>query len=293
MSVGPAYDAFNDTEARLEAIRRALPPNPGRALDLGAGTGWLSQELAARGWEVIAVESNKAAAKRCRARGVTVVNKTLTYAGLLELMAHPWDLIAAMNFLHHTNDPRAFITELLGSTINTVLMQTPDRIEHGNQAVAGSHYLAILYDLALARGPSVLDWFPTNLDARARRPILIWDAGIIIGTVVSGHGYSTTQWEEVGAVVAAELGLEAHTGTLNLELDKALDDEELTDLADTKWGMVRGVEVLAGGVPAWALRMPNSDRGPMFTELLSATHMREALELENGARVPLRLKAGG
>lgn len=290
-AAGPAYDTANNTEGRLELIRRALPDKPGRALDLGAGTGWLSKELAGRGWSVVAVEANPQAARRCAAQGVRVENRTLSFKALAELLAEPWDLIAAINFLHHTADPRAILELMLGAHARMVVIQIPDRIEHANRSVIGNQYIAQLYDIALARAPSVLGWTSTNLEECARRPLLVWDAELIVGTVVAGGGHTTREWAKGGAMLAAELGLELTVGSLNLELAHTLD-AALNPIGNTAWGPVLGVEVLAGGLPAWAVRMPNSDRGPLFTELLATARLRDALSLENGDRIPLRLLTG-
>lgn len=289
-AAGPAYEALNDTEHRLELIRRALPPEPGRALDLGAGTGWLSRELADRGWDVFAVDTDT---RHITDLNGTVIERALTLTDIRELMAHgPWDLIAAINFLHHTADPRAVLLELLEAAWQTVIIQIPDRIEQGNPAVAGSDYIAALYDITMARGPSVLGWGKTNLTACARRPVLAWDPKLNVGTVVAGNGYTTHQWADVGELLAAELTLELTVGSLNLELDYPLNTT-LEPILDTEWGPVLGVEVLAAGRPAWAIQMPDSDRGHLFTELLAVDHLREVLELRNGDRVPLRLNTGG
>ena len=45
----------------------------------------------------------------------------------------------------------------------------------------------------------------------------------------------------------------------------------------------------AGGIEAWAVTMPMSDRGPRFTELVSESYLRRVLNLETGDRLPVRL----
>lgn len=287
----PAYDERNHTQRRLELIARALPTKPGRALDLGAGTGWLSHYLAGVGWEVTAIEASPQAARRCRGPGITVINKRMGHAELLDFIAQGWDLIAGINFLHHTPDPRALLLELLDQTATTILLQIPDRIEHGNKTVAGSHYIALLYDIAHARGPHVIGWTPTNLEPLARRPLLMWDSNLRVGTVTSGNGHTTTEWPKVGAVVAADLAANLRVGSLNLELDKPLlFDRDRDQCIDTDLGPVLAIPATIGLLDGWALRMPNSDRGAWFTEIVSPHPLREALKLSNGDRIPIRLK---
>lgn len=292
-AAGPAYEARNDTNHRLSLIRRALPPEPGRALDLGAGAGWFTRELIDQGWNVTAIDTITKHITYLQDKA-TIIERALTLSDISELMAHPWDLVAAMNFLHHTDDPRAVLELILGSNAQTILIQIPDRIEQGNQAVAGSHYLAPLYDITMARRPSVLGWSSTSLTKCARRPVLAWDPDLTVGTVVAGGGYTTRQWPDVGQHVAAALDLELTVGSLNLELESPwLLEYNLRPILDTRWGRVQGVEVYAAGVPAWAIKMPDSDRGPLFTEIMAVDHLREALELNNGDRVPLRLRGRG
>jgi SAM-dependent methyltransferase len=285
-AAGPAYDTANDTEHRRNLILMALPATPGRALDIGAGSGWLSHDLAELGWDVTAVEPGP-----FNRPDITHIDRRLTNTELNELLEERWDLITGLNIVHHMNDPRAALMALYNRRPATLILQIPDRIEAGNPKVAGNNYIDRLYDIAHSLEPSVLGWASTNLDPRARRPVLAWDTDIIIGTVTAGNGHTTHQWPEVGAKVATELGLELTEGSLNLELERFWSSaDELDVVAATQWGPILGREVTVAGVTAWALRMPDSDQGQRFTELVAEHNLRDLLGLNNGDRIPLRLE---
>jgi SAM-dependent methyltransferase len=52
-----------------------------RAVDLGAGTGILTRQLAARGWDVVGVEPNAAMRERAAAAGGTYVDGSAEATG--------------------------------------------------------------------------------------------------------------------------------------------------------------------------------------------------------------------
>lgn len=79
----------------------------GRALDLGAGQGRLSQALAERGFEVTAADINE---DQFRARGVRFLKLNLNRS--LPLPAESFDLVMAVEVLEHLEAPRSFVREI-------------------------------------------------------------------------------------------------------------------------------------------------------------------------------------
>jgi 2-polyprenyl-3-methyl-5-hydroxy-6-metoxy-1,4-benzoquinol methylase len=98
---------------RIRAQRRAdflisaagLAPGV-RALELGAGTGIFTEQLAASGCELVAVELSEATAERCRERvgdrAEVVVGNVETGEGL---EGRTFDAIVGVSVLHHVNMP--------------------------------------------------------------------------------------------------------------------------------------------------------------------------------------------
>lgn len=89
------------------ALQLAAAETPGRALDLGAGQGALSEALKLRGFEVTAADINTA---QFRASGVMCakldLNRPLPFAG------GGFDLVLAVEILEHLESPRAFLREI-------------------------------------------------------------------------------------------------------------------------------------------------------------------------------------
>lgn len=269
---------------RAEAIVRTLPPTPGRAVDLGAGSGWLTELLVKLGWEVTAVEKNPATAQQIarRAPEATVILDEPAGHDLEPLISRA-DAIFALSFLHHLKDPRAALTAILGTSA-LVVVETPARSEAQNPKIYGGAQVAVLHDLITARRPHVIAWSQSAFDP-AYRALCAWDPNLRAGTVVSGHGHTTREWNQVGAHLETEFG-PLHPGSLNLELDEPLDYEQTIR---TPAGPVQAVPVLAGGHPAVAVRMPASDRGDLFTELVASSRLRTELSLDDSSILPLRL----
>jgi SAM-dependent methyltransferase len=81
------------------AVLRRL--TPGRLLDVGAGRGDLGAVLAARGWDVIAMEPSAQACEEGRRRGLTMVQGALGGAEL----SGPFDVVVFQHALEHVADP--------------------------------------------------------------------------------------------------------------------------------------------------------------------------------------------
>ena len=89
------------------ALRLAAVEAPGRALDLGAGQGALSQALKLRGFEVTAADINT---DQFRADGV--VCSRLDLNAPLPFPDGGFDLVLAIEILEHLESPRAFLREI-------------------------------------------------------------------------------------------------------------------------------------------------------------------------------------
>ncbi len=97
---------------RLQAIRRYLP-RPGRALDVGCGTGEFLEILQRQGWDVAGIEPNLRAAQQARAR----LGAEAIQAISLEEASFPpgtFDLITLWDVLEHLDDPPAALRRLAG-----------------------------------------------------------------------------------------------------------------------------------------------------------------------------------
>lgn len=115
--------------ARTRAYRDVLPdellprtPRPGRALDIGCGTGALVAALASVGWEAEGVEWNATAAETARQRTGRPI-----HTGDIMHVALPggvWQLVVLRHVLEHLADPAA------------VLRRIAALLCHGGQAVA-------------------------------------------------------------------------------------------------------------------------------------------------------------
>jgi SAM-dependent methyltransferase len=88
-------------------LRLAAAEAPGRALDLGAGQGALSEALKLRGFEVTAADINTA---QFRASGVTCAKLDLNRP--LPFPDEGFDLVLAVEILEHLESPRAFLREI-------------------------------------------------------------------------------------------------------------------------------------------------------------------------------------
>lgn len=89
------------------ALRLAAAVPPGRALDLGAGQGALSQALKLRGFEVTAADINTG---QFRAAGVRCAKLDLNRP--LPFPDRGFDLVMAVEVLEHLESPRAFLREI-------------------------------------------------------------------------------------------------------------------------------------------------------------------------------------
>jgi len=112
----PAHVARHYLERRVAFIRRHCPP--GRALDVGCGTGVLAARLAAAGWQTTGVDPSAGMLKQLRARwpAVTAVQATGTD---LPFDDGVFDAVVTVATLHHVAaapDVRAMLAELVRVT---------------------------------------------------------------------------------------------------------------------------------------------------------------------------------
>jgi SAM-dependent methyltransferase len=90
----------------LDLCLGARPDGPGRAADLGCGSGGLAAALAARGWDVVAVEADPPLAEAARTRGLAVVEADLTDPAVYDDPALAGrDLVVLGDVLEHLADP--------------------------------------------------------------------------------------------------------------------------------------------------------------------------------------------
>lgn len=103
--------------AEWQAVRAILPPEPGQALDLGAGNGIASYALAADGWRVTALEPDPstevgAGAIRSLAAEARLPIQVLEACGeSIPLSDASIDVVFARQVLHHAHDLRRLCAE--------------------------------------------------------------------------------------------------------------------------------------------------------------------------------------
>jgi methylase of polypeptide subunit release factors len=127
----------NDTRTLAEAA--AASPTPGRALDLGAGTGYVGLYLAQRGWQVDAVDVSPRAVELAQANaernglaGDGPGSTRVYLSNLFDQVAGPFDVIAF-------NPPmRPDETEL--SRIVTSLLRRSPRVSAALMRLAGERF---------------------------------------------------------------------------------------------------------------------------------------------------------
>lgn len=280
------YERARDSAARARILIDALPAEPGYAVDVGAGSGWLTEALTAAGWTVDAIEADpdRAEAIRARVPAASVLTE-LVAGGDLPNRCRGADAVFALSVLHHLDDPRHAALRLL-EVAPLVVVETPHPIEAAAPDVAGGPACAVLHDLLANRRPHVLGYSPSAY-AAAHRPLFAWDRRLTVGTVTTGAGWTSQQWDDVGARAAAAIGVELYPGSLNLELDQPWDPPAALH-ASTEAGPVALTEVTINRRPAWAAIFPESDRGPLHVEVLAAERLRDTLALDDGHRVFLR-----
>ena len=84
--------------------------NPGRVLDVGAGTGKILEELKSLGWEVMGVDGEEEAAEWSARRGIHVKQTDLTKP--LPFDSDTFDLVLALDILEHVSDDSALLSEM-------------------------------------------------------------------------------------------------------------------------------------------------------------------------------------
>jgi len=148
----PRYEAipFEEVYGRLLDF---VPERPGRALDIGAGTGRDAAALAARGWDVVAAEPTaafRAAAKRSHGDAtVQWIDDALPELAAVRALGETFDLIAMIAvFMHLDADERP---------------RAMDRI--ADLAAPGARLLLVLRHGEVPEGRRI---FPISADETAR-----------------------------------------------------------------------------------------------------------------------------
>ena len=120
-SLSEYYNSLAVDSIHRSWLKGHLPENPGIACDIGAGSGRDANWLAARGWDVIAVEPSnemRQAAQKQAHPNVTWLDDSLPDLSKLRLLGHRFDLVLLSAVWMHVlpgKRERAFriISELL------------------------------------------------------------------------------------------------------------------------------------------------------------------------------------
>lgn len=123
------HDCYYDASPELAAnrywhseewneIRKLIPTDAGRVLDLGAGRGIASYALAKEGWDVIAIEPDSSELVGSGAIRNIAKSEELSIQVVEEFGEHipcesdSFDLVFARQVLHHANDLQALCAEM-------------------------------------------------------------------------------------------------------------------------------------------------------------------------------------
>lgn len=117
----PSARAFADPKAAIVASAACLGAG-GRILDVGAGTGHLTEAFRRRGHEVVALDAAPEMLRRNPAR-----IRLLGDAARLPFPDASFDLVVEANLLHHVEDPAAVLAEMGRVSRGAVAAVEPNR----------------------------------------------------------------------------------------------------------------------------------------------------------------------
>jgi 2-polyprenyl-3-methyl-5-hydroxy-6-metoxy-1,4-benzoquinol methylase len=124
-----AERVFEPRESRLrKALALLAAEQRGRALDVAAGSGIVSELLAAQGWEVSAVELSESLAEQVRARGVDDVRLHEPGSGPLPFADGTFRLVFAGEIIEHLVDTAGFLEDVRRVLVpgGVLLLTTPN-----------------------------------------------------------------------------------------------------------------------------------------------------------------------
>jgi 2-polyprenyl-3-methyl-5-hydroxy-6-metoxy-1,4-benzoquinol methylase len=124
-----AERVFEPRESRLrKALALLAAEQRGRALDVAAGSGIVSELLAAQGWEVSAVELSESLAEQVRARGVDDVRLHELGSGPLPFAEGTFRLVFAGEIIEHLVDTAGFLEDVRRVLVpgGVLLLTTPN-----------------------------------------------------------------------------------------------------------------------------------------------------------------------
>src|SRR5512146_1686748 len=100
------YEKSQYERGRVDLIRNLIPQGPGKALDLGCGSGFFSRMLKERGWTVTAVDMELSNVENAtRFADTAVVGDVISSLPNLRGM----DFALALEIIEHLDDPGAFL----------------------------------------------------------------------------------------------------------------------------------------------------------------------------------------
>lgn len=127
-------------EAAIDAAMRLYPKtDQATALDVGAGSGFVSRGLAKRNLRVIAVDQSQAMLDELR-RKLPAVDCRLAQKDLLPVEDHSADYVFANMFLHHVLEPEAMIREMAHVLKPGGVMALTDLDAHDNDFLRTEHH---------------------------------------------------------------------------------------------------------------------------------------------------------
>lgn len=120
----------------LEFIHQTVLAKPGKALEIGAGVGYITRRLMDAGWRAIGIEPGKGYANHWNHYGVEIINEFFPHPEV----PGPFDLISCYAVLEHISDPLRFLKDIRDRLTPTgmVVVSVPnctEEIEEGDPAI--------------------------------------------------------------------------------------------------------------------------------------------------------------
>lgn len=265
-------------QPRWESIRSHLPEG-GVALDLGANDGCFSEQLAAMGFTVHAIERK---GEPQRIDGVHWHKATISaeYVKTLAEQVGPFDVVLAMSIIHHLRD-WASAYWAIRAVSKVAIFEVPNPLEERTRSRTLDAKVGPLYELVMAGG-AVIGEAPGWKTRHLRPTVLHCGKAVpsgIRGVVTDGKRIASGRTPMLDA--RQQIGYQPFPGTLNVRLAEPLVPDFAPVVLSIGQRKYQTWPARVNGVPCHIYRPPNAKRWDRI-ELLARVALRPALGLKTG-----------